>query len=353
MSEGFAKSLFIGTFMISRIRIAVCAKPCRHANNDLGTKQAGTELMKGIKGEFSRLENDVKLRLDTLLIWQHIELQEGRYADKLDRVRTILQVEPYSSEAQLAQLARRRSDVIAEYRNPYVDLASTYKHVEGSQEFRNWLDSSYSQVLVLSGYNDARDATHCWLSPVALNFIAKMTSPEATRDTANVCIFYILGLRDEDNTFTRVTRFLIYRLLLENKQGLRKQEEVQELDRELDEYTSLIAKPDVPMHELQEVLAKILVRSLGLFDSGTNIWIILERADQCRAPRAEGRLGPRDTQRKALLKTMVHAAQNSKVILKILVVVSARDWNVEKHADELGQHKASSLVLRTFEEDDL
>ena len=188
---------------------------------------------------------------------------------------------------------------------------------------------------------------------MALDFIAKMTSPEATRDTANVCIFYILGLRDEDNTFTRVTRFLIYRLLLENKQGLRKQEEVQELDRELDEYTSLIAKPDVPMHELQEVLAKILVRSLGLFDSGTNIWIVLERADQCRAPRAEGRLGPRDTQRKALLKTMVHAAQNSKVILKILVVVSARDWNVEKHADELGQHKASSLVLRTFEEDDL
>ena len=69
MSEGFAKSLFIGTFMMSRIRIAVCAKPCRHVNIDLGTKQAGTELMKGIKGEFSRLENDVKLRLDTLLIW--------------------------------------------------------------------------------------------------------------------------------------------------------------------------------------------------------------------------------------------------------------------------------------------
>ena len=64
MSEGFAKSLFIGTFMISRIRIAVCAKPCRHANVDLVTKQAGTELMKGIKGEFSRPETDVKLRLD-------------------------------------------------------------------------------------------------------------------------------------------------------------------------------------------------------------------------------------------------------------------------------------------------
>ena len=45
---------------------------------------------------------------------------------------------------------------------------------------------------------------------------------------------------------------------------------------------------------------------------------------------------------------MVHTVQNSKAVLKVLVVVNATDWKVEKHADKLRQRKVNSV-----EEDDL
>lgn len=71
--------------------------------------------------------------------------------------------------------------------------------------------------------------------------------------------------------------------------------------------------------------------------------------DQCCAPRAEAKCDARDTKRKTLLRTtMVHTVQNSKAVLKVLVVVNATDWKVEKHADKLRQRKVNSV-----EEDDL
>ena len=277
------------------------------------------------------------------LISQHAELLQRQYTEKLQKLRVALQIERYSPEDYLDQLAMRRRGVAGEY---HTEPAS--KCVEGSEAFQDWLHSATSQVFVLSGHNNSY-ATHCWLSPIALKLIADKTSPETASNTANICIFETINLRNESNSFEHITRSLIYRLLLSSKDGLSKEQEVEKLDRDMEKYSRLVATSDAPMYQIQETLAEILTQSLTLFDPGTTVWIILDRADQCRASRANETSGTKNQQRRALLKTLVHAVEQSRTMLKILVVVKTSDWDVQKYVDDFGQEKEESLVIETFD----
>lgn len=251
----------------------------------------------------------------------------------------------YSPDDQKQQLTVRRRGVADEY-----DDTSAFIYVEADPRFRQWLDSARSQVFVLNGINEDDRATYCWLSPVALKLIADKSSLEATQEPTDICISHILSLRDEDNSFSLVIRSLIYRILFKNKNRLGR-EEVEALDREVAVYSRLSAD-DAEMYQLQEVLTKILVQSLALFDPKTTVWMILDRADQCHTSRASITPGRKDQQRKALLKSLVHAAENTGLVLKVLLVVNNADWRVEKHGDDLGQEKSDSLVIARFEEND-
>lgn len=245
----------------------------------------------------------------------------------------------------MEQLEIRRIGVAREY-----DETAAFECVQKSEAFNNWLCSATSQVFVLSGRNDSH-ATHCWLSPIGLKLITDKTSPEATQNAANVCISEIINLRNEGNTFAHITQSLIYRLLLNSKHGLRKEREVEKLERHLETYSRLLKGQDVPMYQLQEILASILAQSLMLFDSGTTVWIIIDRADQCRTSRAIESSGTRNQQRNALLKTLVHAAEKSRIVLKVLVIVKATDWDVQKYARDIGQERDDSVVIETFEDE--
>ncbi|TLD28975.1 hypothetical protein PspLS_03327 [Pyricularia sp. CBS 133598] len=275
------------------------------------------------------------------------ELQATLQTGKLVELRTALRLEHNLQQDQRQMLALRQQGVAAEY-----DDKSAVERIERSREFVEWLGSSTSQVLVLCGINDDSRATHCWVSPVALKLISDQTSRDAPRDAAapNICVFHILSLRDEDNTFSYVTRSLIYQVLLSGKKSLGSDKEADRLDGAMAAYSRLVGKPS-PSHE-EEILGRILVQSLELFDQGTTVWIVIDRADQCRASRASGMSGTRHKERRALLRTLVRAVENSKIILKILVVVSTTHWDFEKHSDDFGQKKDESLVITRLEESD-
>ncbi|PVI01686.1 hypothetical protein DM02DRAFT_590815 [Periconia macrospinosa] len=288
--------------------------------------------------------HDIKIQNEKTLISQHAELLHRQYTEKLQKLRVLLQVERYSPENYLDQLAKRRRDVAAEY-----DTAAAFECVEMSESFKDWLHSATSQVFVLSGHNDSY-ATHCWLSPVALKLIAEKTS-SASSNPANICIFEMINLRNENTSFEHITRSLIYQLILSSKHGLSKEQEVEKLDRDMEKYSRLVAKSDAPMHQIQETLAKILAQSLTLFDPGTTVWVIIDRADQCRTARANETSGTKNQQRKALMRTLVHAVEQSPITMKILVVVNTSDWDVQKYADDFGQEKEESLVIEKFKDE--
>lgn len=243
-------------------------------------------------------------------------------------------------------MAVRRAGVAGEY-----DDTSAFEYVKTDPNFRQWLNSAGSQVFVLCGINDDDRATHCWLTPVALKLIADQTSLEETAEATDICISHILSLRNEDNTFVHVIRSLIYQILLKNKHRLGR-EEVEALDRGVEAYSRLAADPDAEEYQLWEVLTKILVQSLALFDPGTTVWMVLDRADQCHTSRDSFSPGRKHQQRKALLKALVHAVENTGLVLKVLLVVNHADWRVENHADDLRQEKSNSLVIATFEENE-
>lgn len=231
------------------------------------------------------------------------------------------------------------------------ETKAAFECVERSGAFKNWLHSSTSQIFILSGRNDSH-ATHCWLSPVALKLIADKTSLDATSKAKNICVFETINLRNERNSYEHIIRSLMDQLLSEIKNGMGKDQELQALDRYMETYLRLVKTPDLPLYEMQEILAKILAQILALFDPGTAIWMVLDRADQCRTSRASESSGNKNQQRIALLRTLVYAIEQSRIVLKILVVVKTSDWDVEKHADNLRQEKEDSVVIETFEDED-
>lgn len=263
---------------------------------------------------------------------------------KLESLRTILHMEHYSPEDDLEQLEDRKRHVARE-----CDATAAFDCVERSGSYDSWFRSTTSQIFVLSGRNGSR-ATYCWLSPVAMKLIAEKTR-EADQNPTSICIPVIINLRNEKNTFEHITRSLVYRLLLKAKKGFSKTQEVEKLDREMEKYSRLDLEHNKPMHKTQETLANILAQSLALFNLETTIWIIIDRADQCRLPQAEDRGGLKHQQRRALLRSLVTAVEKSQILLKVLVIVNTTDWDVQKQERHLGQEKEGSLIIETFEDE--
>lgn len=219
--------------------------------------------------------------------------------------------------------------------------------VEDDSAYQDWLVCSQSRVLVLSGANDNRSARHCWVSPVALNLAARSRSDESPTGS-NLCVFYLLGLRDEDDTWDHVVSFLTYRLLELNKRALRNQEQCRQLWADLQAYAELRADPaKTKPKDVAERLERIALGALGMFDVGKTIWIVLDRVDRCHAMPGQSRKTSRKGGR-SLLRMMVHLAEKSSATVKVLAVVNRADWHIEDQADELDGEMAGNLVVRTY-----
>ncbi len=272
------------------------------------------------------------------------ELQRGLDGQKLELIGRLLKLDSHSSEAELANLKKHRGNIVAEFNDwysrqptPRDPLASVRNH----QKFQSWRTSVGSRILLMIGHNRVRQATHCWLSPVALDFIAECGMPKRK----DPCVFYILGTRTVDDTFDHVASSLIFRLLSMNRHALRDEKQYAELQAELQSYKNAIRTGSKP-HIIQESLGKVALRVLNLFDSSKTVWIILDRLDQCRGHES------RNLHRKTLLKFLVKLVEDERlrVRVRILAVVNGVDWRAEEQHDEIDQTKKESIVFWTLEQ---
>ncbi|RYP33461.1 hypothetical protein DL767_004739 [Monosporascus sp. MG133] len=276
-------------------------------------------------------------------------LQNDRDFDNLEKIRKLLGLEAFSHEAHLAQLDSYRRSVAAEFqqKNWYSEKTPDEQlcAVVSDPAYKEWLGLPHSRVLVLSGENYVIEASHCWVSPVALDLIAKLTA--GTTPDPDPCIFYLLGLREVDDTCPHVLAFLILRLLSLNKEALRNEVQFAELWADLQSYARVAESPDASAYEVQRTLEKVALRALNLFDAGKTVWIILDRVDKCRAaPGPRGKSHRRGG--RALLETLVRLVERATARVKVLGVVNRADWHVEEQADELGEEQEGNVVIRTF-----
>ncbi|KAH6697477.1 hypothetical protein F5X68DRAFT_226847 [Plectosphaerella plurivora] len=189
----------------------------------------------GLENEVERLTNEVQgLRL------QLSELQANNDKEHVEKIAKLLGLWPFSDDTKHQDVIKHRGDVAAVFsqRNlrSRTTVAAQQSAIVGSIDYQEWLKSSDSRMLVLSGVNEYARTHHCWVSPIALNLIDKLTADndEGGRDH---CAFYLLGLRQQDDTWADVLAFLVYRLLELNKKALRDEKRCQELWSDLQSYS--------------------------------------------------------------------------------------------------------------------
>ncbi|KAI8306399.1 hypothetical protein K4K59_011500 [Colletotrichum sp. SAR11_240] len=228
----------------------------------------------------------------------NLYLQENTDKINLEKISKLLGVLPLPDDNRHANLSRHQGNVAAEFswKNDYsgATVEERMQAVENDSCYQEWLVGSQSRVFVMSGANDNRNARHCWVSPVALNMVARFKS-DKSRPDSSLYVFYLLGLRDEDDTWDHVISFLTYKLLELNKRALRNEEQCRQLWADLRSYADL-------------------------------------RADSAR-------MKPTDVTEK--LERIALGAL-------ILAVVNRADWHIEDEADEMDEKMMGSLVVRTY-----
>ncbi|KAK2049969.1 hypothetical protein LZ31DRAFT_256343 [Colletotrichum somersetense] len=279
------------------------------------------------------------------------DLQENTDKINLEKISEFLGVLPFPEDNRHFNLSRHQGNVAAEFsrKNHYsgATVEERMQAVENDSIYQEWLVCSQSRVLVMSGANDNLSAHHCWVSPVALNMVARLRSDKGLADL-NICVFYLLGLRDEDDTWDHVISFLIYHLLELNKRALRNEEQCRQLWADLKSYDELRAdSTKTKPKDVTEKLERIALRALSMFDAGKTIWIILDRVDRCHVMPGQSSKTNRKGGR-SLIRMMVHLAEKSSVTVKVLAVVNRADWHIEDQADELDGNIAGSMVVRTY-----
>ncbi|KAF6802116.1 hypothetical protein CSOJ01_11809 [Colletotrichum sojae] len=258
------------------------------------------------------------------------DLQENDDKINLEKISKLLGVLPFPDDNRHFDLNKHQDNVAAEFnrQNHYsgASIEERMQTVEKDLVYQDWLAGSQSRVLVMSGANDNRSARHCWVSPVALNLAARLRSDENLTGS-NLCVFYLLGLRDEDDTWDHVVSLLAYRLLELNKRALRNEEQCRQLWADLEACSELRADPTkTKPNDVTEKLERI---ALGALRQSSKI----------------GRKGGR-----SLLRTMVRLTEKSSATVKVLAVVNKADWNIEDQADDLEGDIEDSFVVRTYRE---
>ncbi|KAI0399291.1 hypothetical protein F4802DRAFT_611011 [Xylaria palmicola] len=271
------------------------------------------------------------------------ELQSANDEQRLETISEILGVARYSPEIELAKLTGHRRNIEADHNWYYRQqtLKDPLSFTKDNQLFKSWKASDNSRILLLTGHNMVRQATHCWLSPVALDIISECQKARQ----GYPCVFYVLGAQAVDDTFVHVASSLLLRLLSTNRDVLRDEKRYDELRAELQFYQTL-TRSSSGAHQILECLSKVASRVLKMFDSSTVVWIVLDRLDKCHGD------GSRNFHRKMLLNFLVKLVKDEDLRLRVRVlgVVNGVDWKPEDCLDEIEKPKEGSLVLWSLEQ---
>ncbi|MCJ1244750.1 hypothetical protein MMC30_001950 [Trapelia coarctata] len=274
------------------------------------------------------------------------ELQNGHDSDRLNEVQRLLKPDDYSEEKQQIEWDNHRQAVLSDDQlnaEPFQRMhGPELDSFQGSKDYRSWIQSEHSCLLILSGCNNESIShiDHCWLSPIALAGVKDLRQQGSSPIYAN----YVFPR--EGKLLYNVLPILLLQLLRQKRHALRDEKQYAELCtelRKLQQDKDLTDKDGVPEYDRIDALEKVALRVISFFDKSETVYIIVDRADRCRD------VGKVD-HRKALLKAFVKMVEAARSKLKILTVIDGNSWRMESHRDELGERMKERVIAHTAEQ---
>ncbi|KAK6845671.1 hypothetical protein PG995_015781 [Apiospora arundinis] len=291
-----------------------------------------------------KTSNLIRAELETVKILNE-ELRTIQDEQELKEIRQILGTEYFVLPKELLQLEGRLQRVKAEFRQYSSpgknNVEKRLAEVENDEAYISWQNSPQSQVLVLVGQNRIQHGPHCWLSPIANRWISTLS--QRSESNKEPFAFYMLAV-DGDDTFGNTLSIIVYRLLSQHWSILRDKTARNAIQAAARKYKELA--PGELTVEHTRLLRTMLFATLSMFKSGTTVWIILDRLDQCICATSK-----RNVHRNAVLKTLLSLVTDTEleVKLRVLIVANCLDWNVEEDTkDDFEESQRDFIVIRTI-----
>ena len=262
-----------------------------------------------------------------------VELQNAHDHDRLNEVQRLLKLDDFSEEAH-----RKEWDKHNEAVDKDDDLnAEMFQQMRGSkldsfrasEDYQAWAHSERPCLLILSGYNDiSLEVDQCWLSPIAAATVKDFDQQDI------VPIYAYFALPQKGKLLYDVIAVSLLQLLRRKSGSLRNEGRHAELRTELGRFQQ------TEMDEGHKVLAmeRIALRVIDFFEESETLYIVVDRADRCRDPKAVDH-------RKALLRMFVKMVEAARCTLRILAVVNGYSWRVDNYRDELGVRMEGRVIV--------
>jgi hypothetical protein len=263
-------------------------------------------------------------------------LQETNDNTRLTEIQRLFSLDDFSAEDQRKEVEKYLQIIEDEFEGDPVERMREARLLtfEGSPDYRSWIDSTQSRLLILSGRNEEGhwNADYCWLSPIAVNWIIRLQHPAS----AGVLAYFLLQRREL--SVHDVLPPILLQLLRQKGQALRDEKQYMELLVDLRKYKVLHLETNKKSEYDKSLLAlqELATRVIHLFDESETPYIIVDRVDRCSG-----------SHRKGLLKILVGMTEAARCNLKVLVVSNTYDWQVERYGDEFGETKKGTVIVQT------
>lgn len=266
-------------------------------------------------------------------------MREERDQDRLSKIQVLMGLLTYSQDHEVEVRKKNYSYLEDDpcMIGPYVeDIRDRIDTLLAHSDFKAWLQSTDSSILLLTGYNHTsidNSSNHCWVSHVAYHMFESVCK----LGHCNPLAFHIIGLQKDERLAQIILRILL-QLLRSTPESLRDGKQYSELQAEIEEYRQ--SDEDGIVGSLR----RIAVRVLNLFNSSEAVWIILDRVDRCCHPRTN------NNHRNAFMQFLVHLVKSVKVRVRILAVVNGSDWTADRVLGEFETSRSRSLICHVAEQ---
>lgn len=295
-----------------------------------------TDLKAQISGV--QLENTAPLKSEVLRFC--VELQKGHDHDRLNEVQRLLKLDDFSEEAHRKEWDKHNeavdkdddlnAEILQQMRGPKLDS------FRASEKYRSWAHSERSCLLILSGYNNiSLEVDQCWLSPIAAAAVNDF-------DQQHIDSMYAyFALPRKGKLLYDVVAVILLQLLRRKSGSLRDERRYAELRTELGKFQQTGLDGDDKIL----VMERVALRVIDLFEESETLYIVVDRADRCRDPKAAV------DHRKVLLRIFVKMVERARCKLRVLIVIDGHSWRVEDYGDELGAIMDDKVIMHTEEQE--
>ncbi|KXT09871.1 hypothetical protein AC579_6743 [Pseudocercospora musae] len=214
--------------------------------------------------------------------------------------------------------------------NMWPALIARYRE---QQFFQSWEKTHEPAVLIIVGRNYLTLARHCWMSPLAMCLVRELGA------RSQVCASYIFDISKGANIHDAMPELLL-QLLRRKKSALGQGEFLNALCATIEKYQHVNERSSALRSAVYQVLGEIATMTLESFAREETVYIILDRVDRCHSTFRG---------RKELLEMLVRMAEKASCCVKVLVIASSFDWDIEWCEESLSQ-KCSRCKFKQVEE---